>query len=121
MPIINNNFDDLKHRVIQVIDKNKNFLEFTASNENHRVCKNMPVVFSSNAAGFLVHEILGLTLEQDIYKYYSDKYENLKFAKNLNAIDNPQETIDLTGIDDMGNYMSPVTLVKMGLYQMFYH
>lgn len=118
IPIINNNFDDLEQKIVQVIDKNKNFLEFKASKKEHRVCENMPVVFSPNAAGFLVHEILGHTLEQDIYKYYSDKYKNLKFAKNLNVIDNPQLAFELTGLnkyDDMGVYMSPVALVKNGI------
>lgn len=61
IPIINNNFDDLEQKIIQVIDKNKNFLEFNASKKDHKVCENMPVVFSSNAAGFLVCETLGHT------------------------------------------------------------
>ena len=118
IPIINNNFDDLEQKIIQVIDKNKNFLEFNASKKDHKVCENMPVVFSSNAAGFLVCEILGHTWEEDIYKYYSDTYKNLKFAKNLNVIDNPQVAVDLIGInkyDDIGVDMLPVTLVKDGV------
>ncbi len=118
IPIINNNFNDLEHRITQVIDKNKNFLEYTASSKNHKVCENMPVVFSANAAGFLVHEILGHTLEHDIYKYYSDKYKNLKFSETLNVTDNPEVAVELTGInkyDDMGVYMSPVNLVKNGV------
>lgn len=118
IPIINNNFDDLEQKIIKVIDKSKNFLEFTALNKNHRVCENIPVVFSANAAGFLVHEILGHTLEEDFYKYYSDKYKNLKFTKNLNVIDNPQVAAELTGVskyDDIGVDMSSVTLVKDGI------
>lgn len=118
IPIINNNFDDLEQKIIQVIDKNKNFLEFNASKKDHKVCENMPVVFSSNAAGFLVCETLGHTWEEDIYKYYSDTYKNLKFAKNLNVVDNPHVAVDLIGInkyDDIGVDMLPVTLVKDGV------
>ncbi len=117
IPIINGDFSDIEDKVLKIINKNKSFLNHSVSNKTHKIYKNIPVVFSPHAAGFLIHEILGHTLEDDIYKYYSDNYQKLQFNSNLVVRDDPKKAPELTGInkyDDLGIPISPISLIENG-------
>lgn len=118
IPITTTNFDVLENEVQKVMDKNSPFLKFSIVNKYHKKFNDIPIVFSPHAAGFLIHEILGHTLEYDIYKYYADKYKYLKFNHKLNVKDDPRKFSELTGIgryDDMGIPTDSISLVKNGV------
>ena len=117
MPISTTNFETLENEVHKIINQNITFLKFPVCNMIHKMYSDIPVVFSPHAAGYLIHEILGHTLEYDIYKYYSDKYKNLQFSHKLNVNDDPEKISKLIGMgmyDDMGIPISGISLVENG-------
>ncbi len=117
IPVCDDNFEILENKVIKVIDENKEFLNFSVSKSSRKAYESVPVVFSSQAAGYLVHEILGHMLEDDIYRYYGEKYKNISFSSNLTVRDDPTFAGQITGLDkydDLGTLISPVTLVENG-------
>lgn len=118
IPISAVNFGNLENKITKVTDRNNLFLKFPIKNKIHKTFKGIPVVFSPHAAGFLIHEIIGHTLEYDIYKYYSDKYKYLQFSSKLNVKDDPKKVPELTGVgkyDDLGFPTSCISLVKNGI------
>lgn len=117
IPISTTNFEILENEVHKIINQNSTFLKFPVYNNIHKMYDDISVVFSPHAAGYLIHEILGHTLEYDIYKYYSDKYKNLQFSSILNVKDDPKKVSELIGVgkyDDMGIPTSGMLLVENG-------
>ncbi|EIW6614674.1 TldD family protein [Clostridium perfringens] len=87
---------------------------------NMKKFKSIPHVLSAKAASYFIHEIVGHTLEGDIYSYYKNKYNKMKIPEKLTVIDsvnNYEELIGIRKYDDLGIKIEPLVLIKQGKIQ----
>ena len=78
--------------------------------------KNEIVVFSQQATGYFVHEVIGHLLEEDIFEYSQVYMRDIEVPK-LTVIDSVSGYEDLVGInmiDDSGVLVQPVKLIEKG-------
>ncbi len=117
IPINKSNPENLEDFIKHNVNINKHNFRLKQNSLKHQIFKSMPVILSSQAAGYFIHEILGHTLEEDFYSNYKENYKNLKFPNKLNVVDSNERYSNITGIhkyDDKGIEIQPLTLVKNG-------
>lgn len=115
--ITQNDPKDLKEKIRFYVDKNKNKIIFSLGEKESKLFKDIPVVFSSQAAGYFIHEILGHTIESDFYSYYREKYKSLNISPKLRVVDSPEGYKTILGIgdfDDCGKKIKTIKLIENG-------
>ena len=86
----------------------------------HERWNKLPVVFTQQATGFFVHEILGHMLEEDIYRFSERYFSNKKFPKSIKIVDDIrgyEDYLGLNHVDDNGEFIKPITLLENGCIQ----
>lgn len=82
---------------------------------------NIPIIYSPQATGFFIHEVIGHLLEEDVYNLYGKSIlEKIKIDKKLKVIDDATDCsyiIGLNKIDDCGNPVKPAVLIENGKVQ----
>lgn len=81
----------------------------------------LPVVYTPQASGYFIHEVIGHLFEQDTFNSYGRALlEKCNINQSLSVIDAPEEynSIGRIGsVDDLGNKMVPITLIENGRIQ----
>ncbi|BDB03818.1 metallopeptidase TldD-related protein [Clostridium botulinum] len=116
IPILSSDPEDLEDRIVYCTQKKVSFTNMYNTREKINF-KFTPHILSPKATAYFIHEIVGHTLEGDSYRYYKNKYENMKISKKLTVIDSINDCDKLIGLqnyDDVGTKIEPLTLIKKG-------
>ncbi len=131
--IVKDNFDDIYYKEVPLFSENEIFHEcelglnfknlLTALKHkkdfvSHKVWAYVPIVFSQQASGFFIHEVLGHLLEEDVFQYSKEIFMNKTFSPKVTVIDDLrgfENDVGLTKFDDTGVELKPITLVDKGI------
>lgn len=113
--ITSSKMDGLEQEIDSCVSSNLKVIERRKNKYSPLELTSSDVVFSPKATGYLIHEIIGHTLEGDLYSYYKDKYTDLKISKKLTVCDSVQDAdfaASINKYDDLGIEVKPLVLVK---------
>jgi Predicted Zn-dependent proteases and their inactivated homologs len=119
IPILLCNPDDLEEKIFYYVKKNAT-IKNLYNTSRYVDFGSVPIILAPRASGYLIHEILGHTLENDFYSDTKDKYKNLKISKKLTVTDSVKgfdKLIGLKDYDDVGTKIKPLTLIHNGKIQ----
>ena len=112
------NFSDYFYITFHPDERLMKFLSCSYGDTEKFEASNIPIVFSSMAAGYLAHEIIGHMLEEDVMAISNLDFSKLSFATSLEVKDSIagyENFLGLSKYDDMGHKIEPITLIKNGL------
>ena len=116
--IFNSSIEDLKIKILKIVKNNTKIINKTKKTTVSKLKFDaVPVVFSSKAAGYFMHEILGHSLESDFFSNYKNNFNNLKISNKLTVIDSIKGIENIVGLnkyDDQGENIKPLTVIKQG-------
>lgn len=116
-PIIYNFSDDLKNQILEYIEYIKK-IDYLSARPSKKLIKNKyPIIFSPQASGCFIHEIIGHLLEEDFFEFYRNLFNKFRISKKLVIYDDIKgfETlIGLNEIDDDGTKIKPLKLLSDG-------
>lgn len=107
---------DVVERINAAINYIKNIIQKKTINIGKQEYLNQKVIFSQQASGYFIHEVIGHMLEEDIYEYSSVLF-NKRMPSILTVKDNVYGHESLIGIgqyDDLGMRIKPITLIEKG-------
>lgn len=113
--IVNNNLIDLVQEINLYVKNNFEIIKSKKNKQNFLKLDSVPVVFSPRATGYLIHEIMGHTLEGDFYSFYREKYNDLKISEKLtvcDGVENEKFSPSINKFDDVGTKIKPLILVE---------
>ena len=108
--------EDILCRVDIKIEEMMDVLNKKKEKVSRKEWHNQIVIFSQQATGYFIHEVIGHLLEEDVY-VYSKEYLHKIISPKVTVIDdimNYGNMIGLNTIDDEGVMLKPVTLVQNG-------
>ena len=83
----------------------------------------VPIIFSPQATGYFIHEIVGHLLEEDMYEYlnktmgfyYNENTFNINHDLTIiDSIEKENNIVGLSKYDDIGTPIRPIILIKNG-------
>lgn len=112
---INNMLDDGVKEIYNKVTGTD--LRYITKMFKHEIFTELPHVFSSQSAGYFIHETIGHMLESDYYSFSQNKYNNILIPFKLRVMDSIEEYDDVIGkfkYDDNGTLTKPLTLISNG-------
>ena len=117
IPITTSNPSYLEDEILKHINDDINYINSIQNTKSKIEFENIPVIFSSRAAGYFIHEILGHSLENDFFSYNKETFSNLEISSKLTVIDSIEGYENIVGLnkyDDMGTLIKPLNLIEKG-------
>lgn len=117
IPITSPNPSYLKDNILKHIKDNINYINSNKNTKSKIEFENIPVIFSSRATGYFIHEILGHSLENDFFSYNKETFSNLEISSKLTVIDSVKGYESIVGLnkyDDVGTLIKPLNLIEKG-------
>ncbi len=116
-PITDNFSDFLKNQILNYIDYIKKIVCLSHQPSKYMIKDKYPVIFSPQAAGCFIHEIIGHLLEEDFFDFYNSLFNEFKVSDKLVIYDDIkgfENFIGLNKIDDEGTEIKPLKIVSGG-------
>ncbi|MDR3156915.1 MAG: hypothetical protein LBT69_03265 [Lactobacillales bacterium] len=116
--LVNDHKFDLKEEIQKTVTANLNAAKLkSTSHFEHVHFDHKSLIFSNQAIGYFIHEILGHMLESDFYTGFKVISDDIKISKKLTVTDGVKGLEGIIGLntyDDMGEEIEEVVLVCDG-------